>query len=94
MIMKAPRSIAIAPLPGTPNAMVGIRSPPSLELLAAPGPKTPRTFAFPKPLSLLGVFGALHCVSVGHPLGNAASDPRHDADKNADSGATEDGRQK
>ena len=29
----------MAPLPGTPKAMVGIRSPPSLELFAAPGPK-------------------------------------------------------
>ena len=49
MIMKAPRRIAIAPLPGTPNAMVGMRSPPSFELFAAPGPRTPRMSPLPKP---------------------------------------------
>jgi len=39
----------MAELPGTPKAMVGIRAPPSLELLAAPGPNTPRTSPLPKP---------------------------------------------
>ena len=33
-----------------PKAIVGMRSPPSLELLAAPGPSTPRTSPAPKPL--------------------------------------------
>ena len=39
----------MAPLPGTPKAMVGMRSPPSLELFAAPGPRTPRTSPLPNP---------------------------------------------
>ena len=40
MIRKALSKIAIAPLPGTPKATVGMSSPPSFELFAAPGPKT------------------------------------------------------
>ena len=35
-------------LPGTPKAMVGTSEPPSLELLAAPGPRTPSTAPSPK----------------------------------------------
>ena len=49
MIKKPLSKIAIAPLPGTPNATVGINSPPSFELFAAPGPKTPRMSPLPKP---------------------------------------------
>ena len=37
-------------LPGTPNAMVGTSEPPSLELLAAPGPNTPSMAPLPKRL--------------------------------------------
>jgi len=36
-------------LPGTPKATVGISAPPSFELFAAPGPRTPRTSPCPKP---------------------------------------------
>ena len=70
MIRKAPSRIAIAPLPGTPKAMVGIRSPPSFELFAAPGPSTPRTSPVAEALRSLASFAlcaawayAIHCAT-------------------------------
>ena len=45
--------IAMMTLAGTPNAMVVIKLPPSVELFAAPGPNTPSTSPLPK-RSLLG----------------------------------------
>ena len=47
-MMKAPNRIAMTTLAGTPNAMVVIKLPPSVELFAAPGPRTPRTSPLPK----------------------------------------------
>jgi len=38
MIKKPLSKIAMAPLPGTPNATVGINSPPSFELFARRDP--------------------------------------------------------
>ena len=46
-IRKAPSRIAIAALPGMPNATVGTRSPPLTELFAASGAITPRTSPLP-----------------------------------------------
>ena len=42
--------MAVVALPGTPKATVGIMAAPIPELLAAPGPRTPRTSPLPKPL--------------------------------------------
>ena len=47
-MINAPRRIAMITLAGTPNAMVVIKLPPSVELLAAPGPNTPSTAPLPK----------------------------------------------
>ena len=44
---KAPMRMAVLTLAGTPNATVVTRLPPSVELLAAPGPRTPSTAPFP-----------------------------------------------
>src|SRR3990170_6681872 len=52
-IRKAPNKIAVETLLGMPKATVVIRSPPLVELLAAPGPSTPSTAPLPK-RSLLG----------------------------------------
>ena len=46
-INMAPSSNAMAPLPGMPKARVGIRSPPRVELFAAPGPSRPSTAPLP-----------------------------------------------
>ena len=46
-MIKAPSRIAIITLAGTPKAIVVIRLPPNVELLAAPGPRTPSTAPLP-----------------------------------------------
>ena len=45
---KAPMRMAVLTLAGTPNATVVTRLPPSVELFAAPGPRTPSMAPFPK----------------------------------------------
>ena len=45
---NAPMRIAVLTLAGTPKATVVTRLPPSVELLAAPGPRTPSTAPRPK----------------------------------------------
>ena len=45
---NAPMRMAMVTLAGTPNATVVTRLPPSVELLAAPGPSTPSTAPRPK----------------------------------------------
>jgi hypothetical protein len=52
-MINAPNRIAMTTLAGTPKAIVVIKLPPSVELFAAPGPKTPSTAPLPK-RSLLG----------------------------------------
>ena len=52
-LSEKPKLIIMITLAGTPNAMVVIKLPPKVELLAAPGPSTPRTSPLPK-RSLLG----------------------------------------
>jgi len=56
-----PSRMAMAELPGTPKATVGMSAPPSFELFAAPGPSTPRTSPWPKPARSCGVFAL--CVA-------------------------------
>src|SRR6266508_552757 len=47
-IRKAPSRMAMVTLVGTPNATVVTRLPPSFELFAAPGPRTPSIAPLPK----------------------------------------------
>jgi hypothetical protein len=47
-IMKAPSKIAVETLLGMPKATVVTKSPPRVELFAAPGPSTPSTAPLPK----------------------------------------------
>ena len=73
---KPPSRIAIAVLPGTPKAMVGMSAPPSLELFAAPGPEHAAHVALAEPPALLGGARALRGVAVGHPLRHRAAHAR------------------
>ena len=66
-ISIAPSSNAMLPLPGIPKAMVGMRSPPRVALLAASWTE----YAFYRALSGSGfVLKALNRMSVRDPLRN------------------------
>ena len=89
IIKKPPSKIAIAPLPGTPNATVGINSPPSYELLAAPGPNTPRMSPLPKPSRSLAPLAL--CTACAYAIHCATPPPaRHNTDEDSNGRAAKD----
>ena len=77
---NAPSRIAMALLPGMPKATVGMRLPPSRELVGRAGPQDAAYVALAEAALVLG---RLHRVAVGQPLRDAAAQTRQGADERA-----------